>query len=116
MTIDTLRSRLDNAEFTAGVLGLGYVGLPLVVSLARAGVPVVGFDVKPEVAARLNAGTSHVDDVSDADLADVAQRTRFTAEIQDLASKDVLFICVPTPLAVGKQPDVSYIERAAHSM
>jgi UDP-N-acetyl-D-glucosamine dehydrogenase len=116
MTIDTLRSRLDNAEFTAGVLGLGYVGLPLVVSLARAGIEVTGFDVKPEVADRLTNGRSHIDDVSSADLADVAARTRFTGDVEQLADRDVLFICVPTPLAVGKQPDVSFIERAAHSI
>jgi UDP-N-acetyl-D-glucosamine dehydrogenase len=116
MTIETLRSRLENAEFSVGVLGLGYVGLPLVVSLARAGIAVTGFDVKPEVADQLNSGLSHIDDVSDADLADVAARTSFTSEIGELRERDVLIICVPTPLAVGKQPDVSFIERAAHSI
>lgn len=116
MTIETLRSRLDNSEFSAGVLGLGYVGLPLVVSLARAGVKVTGFDVKSEVADRLNSGASHIDDISDEDLVAVNSHTNFTSDVQDMAECDVLFICVPTPLAVGKQPDVSYIERAAHSI
>lgn len=114
MTVEALLSRLENNEAKAAVLGLGYVGLPLVVSLARAGMPVIGFDVKPEVAQRLGGGTSHIDDVSDSDLAAVSQLTRFTSKIQDIEIADVIFICVPTPLAVGKQPDVSFIERAAH--
>lgn len=114
MTIEALRARLEEGDFKAAVLGLGYVGLPLVVSLARAGVPTIGFDVKPDVAERLARGVSHIDDVADADLAATAELTRFTATIEDIALADVIFICVPTPLAVGKQPDVSYIERAAH--
>jgi UDP-N-acetyl-D-glucosamine dehydrogenase len=114
VTVEALLSRLENSQSKAAVLGLGYVGLPLVVSLARAGVPTIGFDVKPEVAERLNTGASHIDDVSDKDLADVSSLTRFTANIKDIEVADVIFICVPTPLAVGKQPDVSYIERAAH--
>lgn len=116
MTIEALNSRLENGEFSAGVIGLGYVGLPLVVSLARAGIQVTGFDVKPQVADRLTGGSSHIDDVSDQDLSEVSERTTFTADVQDLGQRDVLFICVPTPLAVGKQPDVSFIERAAHSI
>ncbi|MFP5225792.1 MAG: nucleotide sugar dehydrogenase [Actinomycetota bacterium] len=114
MTVEALLSRLENSQSKAAVLGLGYVGLPLVISLARTGVPVIGFDVKPDVASRLGRGVSHIDDVSDADLAEVSALTRFTADIQDIEVADVIFICVPTPLAVGKQPDVSYIERAAH--
>lgn len=106
-------SQLQNTP-KAAVLGLGYVGLPLVVSLARAGSPVVGFDVKESVADRLNDGKSHIDDVSDDDLAEISGLTRFTANIADIAIADVIFICVPTPLSIGKQPDLSYIERAAH--
>jgi UDP-N-acetyl-D-glucosamine dehydrogenase len=111
--VDALMDRLENWSWNAAVLGLGYVGLPLMVTMARAGIDVTGFDVNPDVAARLAAGHSHVDDVSDEDLAEVAGRTAFTATIEDVKERDVLFICVPTPLAVGKQPDVSFIERAA---
>jgi len=105
--------RLENWSWDAAVLGLGYVGLPLIVTMARAGIDVTGFDVNPEVVERLTAGRSHVDDVTDEDLAEVAARTRFTARIEDIKERDVLFICVPTPLAIGKQPDVSYIEKAS---
>ena len=104
---------LEAWSWDAAVLGLGYVGLPLVVTMARAGIDVTGFDVDPETVARLQAGRSHVDDVSDADLAEVAARITFSSEVESLKERDVLFICVPTPLAVGKQPDMSYIEEAA---
>jgi len=109
---ETLR-KLEGWTWDAGVIGLGYVGLPLVVTMARAGIPVTGFDLNDDVIQALVAGRSHIDDVTSDDLAEVAGRVRFSAAVADLADRDVLFICVPTPLAVGKQPDVSYIERAA---
>lgn len=112
-TISEINESLEGWSWDAAVLGLGYVGLPLVVTMARAGIDVTGFDVDPEVVARLAAGSSHVDDVGADDLAEVAARTRFTAVPEELRERDVLFICVPTPLAVGKQPDMSYIEEAA---
>jgi UDP-N-acetyl-D-glucosamine dehydrogenase len=104
---------LEGWSWDAAVLGLGYVGLPLVVTMARAGIDVTGFDVDGDAIARLRTGGSHVDDVSDDDLAEVASRTRFTTSPEDLRERDVLFICVPTPLAVGKQPDMTFIEEAA---
>jgi UDP-N-acetyl-D-glucosamine dehydrogenase len=104
---------LEGWSWDAAVLGLGYVGLPLVVTMARAGIDVTGFDVDVDAVARLRSGASHVDDVGDDDLAEVAARTRFTASPEDLRERDVLFICVPTPLAVGKQPDMTFIEEAA---
>ncbi|MGH2785054.1 MAG: nucleotide sugar dehydrogenase, partial [Actinomycetota bacterium] len=112
-TVHEIVERLEAWSWDAAVLGLGYVGLPLAVTMARAGIDVTGFDVNPDAVARLQAGRSHVDDVSDADLAEVAGRTRFSSAPEDLRDRDVLFICVPTPLAVGKQPDMSFIEEAA---
>jgi len=111
--VQALMEQLENWSWDAAVLGLGYVGLPLVVTMARAGIDVTGFDLNASVVAGLTGGRSHIDDVSDEDIAEVAARTRFTATIADIKDRDVLFICVPTPLAIGKQPDVSYIERAA---
>jgi len=95
--VQALMERLENWSWDAAVLGLGYVGLPLIVTMARAGIDVTGFDVNPEVVERLTTGRSHVDDVTDEDLAEVAARTRFTARIEDIKERDVLFICVPTP-------------------
>lgn len=114
--IEETLSKLEKWQWSGGVVGLGYVGLPLVVTMARAGVPAIGFDLKPEVAEALAGGRSHIDDVSDDDLAEVGELARFTADVADLAGPDVIFICVPTPLAVGKQPDLSYIERAARDI
>lgn len=113
---EKILEKLETWTWDAGVVGLGYVGLPLVVTMARAGIDVTGFDVRPEVAEALTAGRSHIDDVSDDDLAEVAARTRFSAKAEDLGERDVIFICVPTPLAVGKQPDLTYIETAARSV
>ncbi|MCA1830686.1 MAG: nucleotide sugar dehydrogenase [Actinomycetota bacterium] len=115
MLEETLR-KLDDGTWEAAVVGLGYVGLPLLVTMARKGVSVMGFDVKPDVVASLSRGRSHIDDIGDADLAEVSARTRFTSDPSELSQADVIFICVPTPLAVGKLPDNSYIERAARDI
>ena len=114
--VSEILQAVEGWSWNAAVLGLGYVGLPLVVAMARAGIEVTGFDVDPTVVAELAAGRSHVDDVSDEDLAEVASRIRFTSDTEDLRAADVLFICVPTPLAVGKQPDMSFIEEAARTI
>jgi len=109
-------TKFEEWTWSGAVIGLGYVGLPLVVTQARAGIDVTGFDVNPDIAAQLSRGISHIDDVTDEDLAEVAARTRFTSDIADARDADVLFICVPTPLQLGKLPDVSYIEKAAHAI
>jgi UDP-N-acetyl-D-glucosamine dehydrogenase len=114
--IERTLEKLESWSWDAAVLGLGYVGLPLVVTMARAGISVTGFDVDPLVIDNLAAGRSHVDDVTSEDLAEVASRVTFTADPKALAGPDVLFICVPTPLAVGKQPDVSFITGAAETI
>jgi UDP-N-acetyl-D-glucosamine dehydrogenase len=112
--IDELFTKLENWTWSSAVVGLGYVGLPLVVTQARAGVPVIGFDVKQRVIDSLNAGHSHIDDIADEELAEID--ASFTSDPANLAGADVIFICVPTPLAVGKLPDISYIERAGESI
>ncbi len=114
--IERTLEKLESWSWDAAVIGLGYVGLPLVVTMARAGIDVVGFDIDPDVIERVSAGASHVDDVTPEDLAEVAARARFTTDPADLGGPDVLFICVPTPLAVGKQPDVSFITGAAEAI
>src|SRR5437016_3780090 len=113
---DQLFEKLEKWSWSSAVFGLGYVGLPLVVTQARAGIAVTGIDVNPAVAAQLSKGTSHIDDVTDEDLSEVRQKTRFTSNVADARDADVLFICVPTPLQVGKLPDVSYIEKAAEAI
>jgi len=112
--IEELFTKLENWTWSSAVVGLGYVGLPLVVTQSRAGVPVTGFDVKESVIDSLSAGRSHIDDIADDELAEID--ARFTSDPAKLSEADVIFICVPTPLAVGKLPDISYIERAGETI
>ncbi|MEY3019109.1 MAG: hypothetical protein RLZZ272_93 [Actinomycetota bacterium] len=101
-------------RWTAGVVGLGYVGLPLVMTAIEAGLPVIGFDVSAERVAALSAGRSHVEDVTDAELARaIAAGARFTTDETVLAEADAILIAVPSPLGRNRQPDMSYIEAAA---
>jgi len=112
--VDGLVARLEGERWTAGIIGLGYVGLPLAMTASRAGLDVIGFDVAERRIADLNAGRSHVDDVDDDVLAAaLADGTRFTADEADLAAADAIFIAVPSPLGRNRQPDMSYIEAAS---
>lgn len=98
-----------------GVVGLGYVGLPLAVEVAQAGYRVVGFDVKADVVETINAGRSHVQDVPSDRLEPLVREGRITAttDLTKLGEVDVISICVPTPLSKTKDPDVSYVMAAA---
>ena len=117
MDVEALLSRLRDERWTAGIIGLGYVGLPLAMTASRAGLDVIGFDVAADRIGALGQGRSHVDDVSDAELAAaLAAGARFTADETDLASADAIFIAVPSPLGRNRQPDMSYIEAAASTV
>jgi UDP-N-acetyl-D-glucosamine dehydrogenase len=96
-----------------GIVGLGYVGLPLAVAFAEAGVEVVGLDSDRRKVAGLNAGRSHVEDIPDASLAAVAGRFHATTRRAELAACDAVIICVPTPLTGSREPDLSYLLDAA---
>lgn len=115
---DDLIARAERRDLTFGIVGLGYVGLPLAVELGRAGFRVLGYDVSEAVVESLNAGVSHVRDVSNEQVSDLRQAGRFeaTTDASRLTSADVISICVPTPLSKHKDPDVSYIVKAAESV
>jgi len=101
-------------RWTAGVIGLGYVGLPLLITASRRGLGGIGFDVSHERVDALKAGNSHVDDVSDDELEKaLADGVEFTTDPDRLGEADALFICVPSPLGRNRQPDLSFIEAAA---
>jgi UDP-N-acetyl-D-glucosamine dehydrogenase len=96
------------------VIGLGYVGLPLAQEAARSGMRVIGFDVDEARAESLNAGRSHVDDLSDADIAEMVRRGfRASTDPADVGRADTVVICVPTPLRIGGEPDLTAVESAS---
>ena len=103
---------------TFGVIGLGYVGLPLAVEAAQEGIRVVGFDVNDAVAAGVNAGRSHIQDVPDGHVAELRDRgvLEATTDMSRLSECDVVSICVPTPLSKTRDPDVSYIIAASEAV
>ena len=109
-----LQRRLVSRDATIAVIGLGYVGLPLAVSFSEVGYRVFGFDVSERVVSGLNAGSSHIDDVVSDRIAGLVRDGRFraTSNVSDIASVDVVFICVPTPFDKAKNPDLSYVESA----
>ena len=113
-----LRTRIEGREAVCGVVGLGYVGLPLAVELARSGYRVVGFDVSERVVERVNAGDSHVLDVPAEVLASFVTGglIEATSDLSRLAECDAVSICVPTPLNKTKEPDLSYVVAAAHAV
>jgi UDP-N-acetyl-D-glucosamine dehydrogenase len=99
------------------ILGLGYVGLPLAQQATRAGLSVLGFDVNAGVVEALGAGRSHVDDLSDADVAEmIAGGFRTTADESRIAEADVAVICVPTPLSEGDGPDLRAVTGATEAI
>ncbi|MBM3695869.1 MAG: hypothetical protein FJW79_08060, partial [Actinobacteria bacterium] len=107
-------SFFEHETWTAGVIGLGYVGLPLAVNAVQRGLRAVGFDVDEAAVARLRAGRSPVEDVSDAALqAAIAAGLEVTADESRLSEADALFICVPSPLNRHREPDMRFIEAAA---
>jgi UDP-N-acetyl-D-glucosamine dehydrogenase len=106
-------ARFTDETWTAAIVGLGYVGLPMAMTASEAGLGVIGFDVDARRVADLMAGRSHVEDVSDAQLAAaLARGARFTADESELATADAIIIAVPSPLGRNRQPDMSYIEAA----
>ena len=110
--------KAERREALFGIIGLGYVGLPLAVELARAGYRVLGYDVSQRVVDGLNAGRSHIKDVKDADLQEILKAGKFeaTADPSRLAEPDAISICVPTPLSKYKDPDVSFIVAATEAV
>ena len=115
---EELVAKAEKREAVFGIIGLGYVGLPLAVELANAGFRVVGYDISAPVVAGLNGRKSHVKDVSDAQLQAVVDSGRFTATTDPsrLGEVDAISICVPTPLSKFKDPDVSYIVAATEDV
>jgi len=113
-----LLARLQRKEATVGVIGLGYVGLPLAVEFGRAGLSVLGFDVDAAKVEQLEDGTSYITDVPSQRIAELvdAKRLNATADFDRLAEPDAICICVPTPLTETRDPDLSFVVRTTDEL
>jgi UDP-N-acetyl-D-glucosamine dehydrogenase len=114
--LEELAGRIERREARLGVLGLGYVGLPLAVEFAGAGFPVTGFDLDVDKVGILRGGGSYIEDVPAARIAEVADRFSASEDFDGLRDCDVIHVCVPTPLTKTKDPDVSFIAAALDSI
>ncbi len=112
---DRLLDKIADRTIVAGVVGLGYVGLPLAVEKARAGFKTIGFDIQTSKVEMVNAGHNYIGDVVDTDLADLVKSGRLSATSDFSFVKDVDFIaiCVPTPLDKHQEPDIRYVRDSA---
>jgi UDP-N-acetyl-D-glucosamine dehydrogenase len=112
-----LLKKIEAKQAKLGVIGLGYVGLPLAVEFARAGFGVIGYDVDERKVAELMAGRSYIPDVPSAHLAEVVKSGRFvaTTDPKRLGEADIIDICVPTPLRKTKDPDMTYVVQAVEA-
>jgi UDP-N-acetyl-D-glucosamine dehydrogenase len=118
MVKEQLNKLITEKRARVGVIGLGYVGLPLAVEFARGGFAATGFEVDEEKARQINAGESYVGDVTSSLVKGLVdgKKLRATTGFDDLKDCDAIIICVPTPLRKTKEPDVSYILRAAEEI
>jgi UDP-N-acetyl-D-glucosamine dehydrogenase len=118
MATAPLLERIVARQTRVGIIGLGYVGLPLAVEFAKAGFDVVGFDVDASKVSQINAGRSYIPDVSASELSTVVAGGKLSAttDMTRLGEMDVVDICVPTPLRKTKDPDLSYIVKAVEAV
>jgi UDP-N-acetyl-D-glucosamine dehydrogenase len=116
--IDMLREKISTRTARVGIVGLGYVGLPLAVEFAKAGFSVTGIDLVESKVARINAGDSYVQDVPGSEVSELvnSSRLRATTDFSVIRDLDTINICVPTPLRKTKDPDMSYIVSACQEI
>ena len=116
--MSNIKQKIRERAVTLGVVGLGYVGLPLAVEKAKAGFHVIGFDVQINKVDMVNQGHNYIGDVVNADLAEVVNSglLKATADMAFIADCDCVCIAVPTPLDKHQQPDISYVKSSAESM
>lgn len=113
-----LETRLRAKNGTIGIVGLGYVGLPLAVELAKAGFTVLGYDVQQNKVDRVNQGESYIGDVHADTLKELVEKKklRATSSMEEFRAADAIIICVPTPLNRYREPDISYVETSARDV
>lgn len=116
--LTTLLQKIENKDFTLGVIGLGYVGLPMSLTFMRKGVKVIGFDLDPRKIELIAQGKSYIKHIASDDFAGHVKTGLFSAtdDFSQLNVPDALLICVPTPLTKNREPDLHYIEATAQSI
>ena len=115
---EQLLKKIQDKEVIVGVVGLGYVGLPLAVEKAKAGFQTIGFDVQPAKVEMVNQGKNYIGDVVDSDLERLVQdgTLRATNDFDFIRKVDFIAICVPTPLDSHQQPDISYVKSSSEAI
>ena len=115
---EKMLKKIEQKEITVGVVGLGYVGLPLAVEKAKAGFKTIGFDVQASKVELVNEGKNYIGDVVDKDLADLVKRgmLKATSDFSFVADVDFIAICVPTPLDIHQQPDISCVKSSTEAI
>lgn len=115
---ELLLKKIEEKSIKVGVVGLGYVGLPLAVEKAKAGFQTIGFDVQPEKVSMVNRGENYIGDVVDKELKTIVEGGMLSATTDFSFIKDVDFvaICVPTPLDTHQQPDISYVKASTEAV
>ena len=109
---ETLISAIVSRQARVGIIGLGYVGLPLTMAFASKGFSVLAFDIDKRKVEMLETGRSYIRQISDGQIRDMRESGRFavTADFGRLSEVDVILICVPTPLTAQREPDMSFVE------
>lgn len=115
---EILLKKIADREIVAGVIGLGYVGLPLAVEIAKAGFKTIGFDINEKRVDSVNQGRNYIGDVADSDVKMLVERGMLaaTTDISEIDKVDFAAICVPTPLDANRQPDISYVKSSVRSI
>lgn len=115
---EELLSKIGQRKIVAGVVGLGYVGLPLAVEKAKAGFKTIGFDIQSAKVDLVNQGHNYIGDVVDSDLAELVKSGRLsaTSDFSFIREVDFIAICVPTPLDIHQEPDISYVKESVEAV
>jgi UDP-N-acetyl-D-glucosamine dehydrogenase len=114
-----LMSKILDGSVTVGVVGLGYVGLPLALEFAKEGIRTIGVDVSAEKVKSLSSGKNYIQDLRDDEIRDVVKKTKMLTATTDFSvcgQCDVIYVCVPTPFTVNKDPDISHIVHATEGI
>ena len=111
-----LKDKLASEQAVVGVIGLGYVGLPLGLTMAEAGKRVVGLDVDGSKVEKLGAGQSYIRHIEAERIVKARSRFRASTDFSELGSCDAIIVCVPTPLSEGREPDLSYVAATAQTI